>query len=354
MWVGGCQGGISTFPFGCRFLPSSFVAASVGRGASYSAVELFEGGVSNAEIARAVGVCDESVRRCRRVWEQDGASGLRRRAATGRPPKLDDTQVEMVRAALEQGAQAHGFEADLWTLERVGAVVTRATGVVLSRASVWRLLTGRLRMEPATARAAGGRAGRVGDRPLDRARVAAHQEGAVNTHACIVFLDESGVSLLPQIRRAYWPRWRTPLLRHRLNWKRASMAGALGYHSTDPDRGARLCFHLKPGSYTARLIEVLEQVKVFHRGERVVLVWDGLSAHWSRAMRAWVAGQDWLSLERLPAYAPELNPVELLWPWLKKCELANLDANPRLPWSFLAHTSLTIRPPHPPNLRKDQ
>jgi transposase len=78
------------------------------------------------------------------VWEQGGASALRRRAATGRPPQLDDAQVEMIRAALEQGAQAHGFEADLWTLERVGAVVTRATGVVLSRASVWRLLTGRL------------------------------------------------------------------------------------------------------------------------------------------------------------------------------------------------------------------
>lgn len=73
-----------------------------------------------------------------------GATLLRdkSRAATGRPPKLNDTQVETVRAALEQGAQAHGFEADLWTLERVGAVVTRATGVVLSRASVWRLLTG--------------------------------------------------------------------------------------------------------------------------------------------------------------------------------------------------------------------
>ncbi|MFD5988558.1 winged helix-turn-helix domain-containing protein [Streptomyces cyaneofuscatus] len=107
------------------------------------AVELFERGVSNAEIARAVGVCAESVRRWRRVWEQGGASALRRRAATGRLPKLDDTQVEMVRAALEQGARAHGFEAGLWTLERVGAVVTRATGVVLSRAPVWRLLTGR-------------------------------------------------------------------------------------------------------------------------------------------------------------------------------------------------------------------
>nr|WP_269783591.1 winged helix-turn-helix domain-containing protein [Streptomyces sp. QHH-9511] len=40
--------------------------------------------------------------------------------------------------------QAHGFEADLWKLERVGMVVEQVTGVVLSRASVWRLLTGRL------------------------------------------------------------------------------------------------------------------------------------------------------------------------------------------------------------------
>ncbi|MFB6989314.1 transposase [Streptomyces sp. NPDC056304] len=131
----------------------------------------------------------------------------------------------------------------------------------------------------------------------------------MNIRAWIVFLDESGVSLLPQIRRTYAPRGRTPLLRHRLNRKRASMAGALGYHATDPSRGARLCLHLKPGSYdTTALIEVLEQMKVFYRGERVVLVWDGLSAHWSRAMRAWVAEQDWLTLERLPAYAPELNP----------------------------------------------
>ncbi|MFD5102831.1 helix-turn-helix domain-containing protein [Streptomyces albidochromogenes] len=85
------------------------------------AVDLFEDGVSNAEIARAVGVCAESVRRWRRAWEEGGASALRRRAATGRPPKLDDVQVETVRAALERGAQAHGFEAGLWTLERVGA-----------------------------------------------------------------------------------------------------------------------------------------------------------------------------------------------------------------------------------------
>lgn len=51
-------------------------------------------------------------------------------------PKLDDAQVEAVRAALEEGAQAHGFEADLWMPERAGVVVERVTGARLARASV--------------------------------------------------------------------------------------------------------------------------------------------------------------------------------------------------------------------------
>ena len=108
------------------------------------AVELFEQGRSHAEIAGMLGIHPESVRRWKRLWEQGGAQALRRRPVSGRPPKLDDVQAWEVRAALAQGAQAHGFEADLWTLERVGMVVERVTGVKLARASVWRLLTGRL------------------------------------------------------------------------------------------------------------------------------------------------------------------------------------------------------------------
>lgn len=75
-------------------------------------------------------------------------------------------------------------------------------------------------------------------------RVAAHQKGAIENRAWIVFVDESGISLLPQVRRTYAPRGRTPTLRHRLNWKRASMAAALGCHAADAGRGARLCFHV--------------------------------------------------------------------------------------------------------------
>ena len=105
-------------------------------------------------------------------------------------------------------------------------------------------------------------------------------------------------------------------------WKRASMAAALGYQ---PDgTKARLCFHLQADSYdTDSLIAVLDQLKGFYAGQRVVL-WDGLSAHWSYKMRAHLDVQrDWLTVERLPAYAPELNPVEGLWANLKGGELAN-------------------------------
>jgi hypothetical protein len=106
-------------------------------------------------------------------------------------------------------------------------------------------------------------------------------------------------------------------------WKRASMAAALGYH---PDRTkARLCFHLQADSYdTDSLIGVLEQLAAFYAGHRVVLIWDGLSSHWSHKMRAHLAQQrDWLTVERLPAYAPELNPAEYLWANLKGGALAN-------------------------------
>ncbi|WP_256341552.1 helix-turn-helix domain-containing protein [Streptomyces sp. TLI_105] len=135
-------------PEAVSFKPSSVVPPltrpQLAEARRVRAAELFGQGRSGAEIARMLGVSEESARRWKRVWEEGGADALRRRPATGRPPKLDDAQGEAIRAALEQGARAHGFEADLWTLERVGLVVERATGVALSRASVWRLLTGRL------------------------------------------------------------------------------------------------------------------------------------------------------------------------------------------------------------------
>ena len=70
--------------------------------------------------------------------------------------------------------------------------------------------------------------------------------------------------------------------------------------------GAQLCFHVQPGNYdTDTLIRVLGELRRFLGGEKATLLWDGLPAHPSTAMRAWLNTQrSWLVVERLPAYGP--------------------------------------------------
>jgi transposase len=140
----------------------------------------------------------------------------------------------------------------------------------------------------------------------------------------LVFWDESGASLLPVVRRTWAPRGVTPVIRHRFKWQRASMAAALCYDSRGG--GAALAFHHQPSAYNTQiLIGALGELRRFLGGEKATLLWDGLPAHRSLAMAAWLRGQrSWLVVEPLPGYAPELNPVEPLWASLKGVELANL------------------------------
>jgi hypothetical protein len=100
------------------------------------------------------------------------------------------------------------------------------------------------------------------------------------------------------------------VLVHPFNWKKASMAAALCYSVRGG--GVQLAFHVRAGNYdTDSLIGVLEGLRKFLGGEKATLLWDGLPAHRSTAMRTWLNTQRcWLVVERLPAYAPELNPVE--------------------------------------------
>jgi transposase len=191
--------------------------------------------------------------------------------------------------------------------------------------------------------------------------VAGDQANAQRRRACLVFFDETALSLTPNVRRSWAPVGHPAVLQHRFNWKKASMAAALCYGVRGG--GAQLAFHITPGNYdTDTLIEVLSELRRFLGGEKATLLWDGLPAHRSRAMRAWLNRQrSWLVVERLPAYAPDLNPVEGLWSSLKAVELANLTSpilaevidqahhgidrvrrTPHLAYSFLQHCGLSL------------
>ena len=191
--------------------------------------------------------------------------------------------------------------------------------------------------------------------------VAQAKKNARRRRAWIVFQDESGVSQRPPVRRTWAPRGQTPVLIHAFNWKKLSISVALAFRWNG--RRTRLFFQTRPDSYnTESLIAFLRDLKREFRRRRVILIWDGLPAHRSREMTAFLRTQrSWLSVEGLPGYAPELNPAEQLWGNVKGRELANQCAEnltdvaaalrkgmarvrrrPSLAFSFLKHAGLSF------------
>src|ERR1039458_5222400 len=95
---------------------------------------------AQAEIAREPHITPQRAGRWFEAWRQDKPDWIRGAGRAGRRPKLDGAQFKQVDKALRQGAQAHGFATDLWTLPRVAAVIERATGVPYHPAHVWKIL----------------------------------------------------------------------------------------------------------------------------------------------------------------------------------------------------------------------
>ena len=95
---------------------------------------------SQAEIARELHVSRQSVSRWHESWQSDERGWIRGAGRAGRQPKLDDEQLAQVDKALRQGARAHGFGTELWTLPRVATLIERVTGVRYHPGHVWKIL----------------------------------------------------------------------------------------------------------------------------------------------------------------------------------------------------------------------
>ena len=141
----------------------------------------------------------------------------------------------------------------------------------------------------------------------------------------LVFADESALQLSPVVRRTWAPRGKTPVLKTKTrSHKKISAMGAI---ATGPSgRRPRLLFRLHPGKNIGAVecVAFLEQLSLNFPGRHVFVIWDGLGAHWSRKVRAWVAKHPRFELFKLPPYAPELNPIEYGWGHVKSHQLANL------------------------------
>jgi transposase len=132
----------------------------------------------------------------------------------------------------------------------------------------------------------------------------------------IVFIDESGLSERPTRVRTWAPVGETPILQYSFNWKQLSVIGGVSF--------TRFYFRLFPGAIKGpQMVEFLRALRTQIK-RKLLIVWDGLPVHKSRVVRQYVDSlKGAIQLEQLPAYAPELNPVEYLWGHLKHRELGN-------------------------------
>ena len=93
-------------------------------------VRLLESGeMTQAEIARHLGVTEAAVSKWQKQLSEEGPQALQARKATGRPPKLDEAAKQTLAKKLEEGAVAAGFPTEQWTQARVKQVIKREFGV---------------------------------------------------------------------------------------------------------------------------------------------------------------------------------------------------------------------------------
>ncbi len=104
------------------------------------AARLLRTGLSEAEVARQVGVHRQSVNRWARQLVIAGRTGLRKAGRAGRKPKLSAADLRKVERGLQRGPDALGFDTSLWTAWRVAVLIEETCGVKYHPGHVWRLL----------------------------------------------------------------------------------------------------------------------------------------------------------------------------------------------------------------------
>jgi transposase len=132
-------------------------------------------------------------------------------------------------------------------------------------------------------------------------------------------VDESAFYLLPGVVRTYAPRGQTPVLRLPLTRDHLSAISGI-------TKEGRLFLRLQDRAYTsADVVPFLRQLLRCVRG-KLLVIWDGASIHRGPPIKQYLAhgAAKRLRLETLPGYAPELNPEEGIWTYLKHVELKNV------------------------------
>ena len=154
---------------------------------------------------------------------------------------------------------------------------------------------------------------------MARGALTSAQKKAEDEGRTIVWVDEAGFYLLPVRVRTYAPRGQTPLLRVPLTRDHLSAIGAL-------TADGRVLMQVQTEAFRGpRVVRFLRHL-LRHIQGKLLVIWDGAPIHRAQVVKTFLSdgGGQRLWLEQLPGYAPDLNPVEGIWHYLKRVRLGNV------------------------------
>jgi len=151
------------------------------------------------------------------------------------------------------------------------------------------------------------------------ATLASHKKKAEQDKATIVWVDEAGFYLLPMAVRTWAPRGQTPILRVKLTYDHLSAISGI-----TPD--GHLFMQVRPASFDTAAVVGFLRVLMRKIAGPIVVIWDGATIHRGHEINDFLkrGAAKRLHLEQLPGYAPDLNPDEGIWNYLKRVELGNV------------------------------
>ncbi len=281
------------------------------------ALDLARQGGKQRDIAVALDASKGAVSRWLAAARRGGPEALRSHPAPGVVAKLTPEQLRLIPDFLWHGPEPYGFRGDVWTGDRVAGVLLEEFGVSYSRSQVSRLLK-RLGWTPPVPIT---RAIQRDEEAIERWPVEswpALKEKACRQRRDLVCVDESGFYLLPGVVQTYAPKAQTPIMDE---WQTRDHLSVLG--GVTPQ--GKVYSLVRPKSLNG--LHSIEFLVPLGRlvGDRLLVIWDGSPIHRRAEVQEFVAeARGKIHLEPLPAYAPDLNPVEWLWKHLKKVELRNL------------------------------
>jgi transposase len=274
----------------------------------FTAVQMYENGISAEEVAQILGVSRSSVFDWVDKYQEGGLAAISTKFASGRPTTLDDAEMIRLYTMIEgKDPRAQGFGMALWTRALIRDLIKRTFGKDVSLVTVGRILT-KLGMSP--------------QRPLYRAwrqdptrverwkheEYPAIQARATAEGATVLFADEASVRTDYHAGTTWAPIGRTPVVTGPAVRHAVKMVSAIS-------RRGECSFCVHEGPMTAeRFIEFLAKLR-HDLDTPIFLVVAGSSVHKAKKVKAYVAdthGQ--LKLFFLPPYSPELNPDE----WVNK------------------------------------